>query len=44
MIEEERTKVLTRDKVILDSSSGNTGIAYALIGGERLSCGVGGAA
>jgi cysteine synthase B len=33
MIEEgERTGVLTREKVILDSSSGNTGIAYALIG------------
>ncbi len=36
MIEEgERTKVLTRDKVILDSSSGNTGIAYALIGAVK---------
>jgi cysteine synthase B len=32
MIEEgERSGALTRDKVILDSSSGNTGIAYALI-------------
>src|SRR5437762_14176741 len=27
-----REKKLTRDKSILDSSSGNTGIAYALIG------------
>jgi cysteine synthase B len=36
MIEEgERSKVLTRDKVILDSSSGNTGIAYALIGAVK---------
>ena len=36
MIEEgERTKVLTHDKVILDSSSGNTGIAYALIGAVK---------
>jgi cysteine synthase B len=36
MIEEgERTKVLTRDKAILDSSSGNTGIAYALIGAVK---------
>jgi cysteine synthase B len=36
MIEEgERSKVLTRDKIILDSSSGNTGIAYALIGAVK---------
>jgi S-sulfo-L-cysteine synthase (O-acetyl-L-serine-dependent) len=36
MIEEgEHTKVLTRDKIILDSSSGNTGIAYALIGAVK---------
>lgn len=27
-----REKQLTRDKIILDSSSGNTGVAYALIG------------
>jgi cysteine synthase B len=27
-----RTKKLTHDKVIMDSSSGNTGIAYAMIG------------
>lgn len=33
MIEEgERSGQLTRDKIILDSTSGNTGIAYALIG------------
>jgi len=33
MIEEgERAGALTRDKIILDSTSGNTGIAYALIG------------
>ncbi len=28
----ERSGLLTRDKIILDSSSGNTGIAYAMIG------------
>src|SRR5262245_56606942 len=27
-----KEKKLTRDKVILDSSSGNTGIAYAMLG------------
>src|SRR5438067_372293 len=27
-----REKKLTRDKTILDSSSGNTGVAYAMIG------------
>ena len=33
MIEEgQRSGALTRDKIILDSTSGNTGIAYALIG------------
>jgi cysteine synthase B len=33
MIEEEqRSGALTRDKIILDSTSGNIGIAYALIG------------
>lgn len=33
MIEEaERSGLLTKDKVILDSTSGNTGIAYAMIG------------
>lgn len=36
MIEEgERSGRLTRDKVILDSTSGNTGIAYAMIGAAR---------
>lgn len=36
MIEEgERLGVLTPDKVILDSTSGNTGIAYALIGAVK---------
>jgi cysteine synthase B len=36
MIEDgERSGALTRDKVILDSSSGNTGIAYALIGAVK---------
>src|SRR5271154_1075719 len=28
----ERTGKLTRDKIILDATSGNTGIAYAMIG------------
>ena len=33
MIEEgERSGALTRDKIILDATSGNTGIAYAMIG------------
>ena len=33
---------LTRDKVIMDSSSGNTGIAYAMIGAAaRLPSGAG---
>jgi cysteine synthase B len=36
MIEEgERSGALTHDRVILDSSSGNTGIAYALIGAVK---------
>src|SRR5919204_391091 len=36
MIEEgERSGALTRDKAILDSTSGNTGIAYALIGAVK---------
>src|SRR5262245_45465398 len=30
--EGERSGALTRDKVILDATSGNTGIAYAMIG------------
>ena len=36
MIEEgERRGVLTHDKAIIDSTSGNTGIAYALIGAAK---------
>jgi S-sulfo-L-cysteine synthase (O-acetyl-L-serine-dependent) len=31
----ERSGLLTRDKVILDSTSGNTGIAYAMIGAVK---------
>lgn len=33
--EAERTGRLTRDKIIIDSTSGNTGIAYALIGATK---------
>jgi cysteine synthase B len=32
ILDGERTGKLTRDKIILDSTSGNTGIAYAMIG------------
>jgi len=36
MIEEaERTGELTKEKIILDSTSGNTGIAYALVGAAK---------
>lgn len=36
MIEEgERSGALTRDRIIIDSTSGNTGIAYALMGAAR---------
>ncbi|MFW6076057.1 MAG: PLP-dependent cysteine synthase family protein [Chloroflexota bacterium] len=36
MIEEgERSGQLTRDKIIIDATSGNTGIAYAMIGAAR---------
>jgi S-sulfo-L-cysteine synthase (O-acetyl-L-serine-dependent) len=31
----ERSGVLTRDKIILDATSGNTGIAYAMIGAAQ---------
>lgn len=31
----ERRGALTRDKIILDATSGNTGIAYAMIGASR---------
>src|SRR5688500_9948588 len=32
----ERSGALTRDKIILDATSGNTGIAYAMIGAARV--------
>src|SRR5271155_3118111 len=32
ILDGERTGKLTHDKIILDSTSGNTGIAYAMIG------------
>jgi len=35
ILDGERTGKLTRDKIILDSTSGNTGIAYAMIGANR---------
>ncbi|HEV7677519.1 MAG TPA: cysteine synthase family protein [Candidatus Dormibacteraeota bacterium] len=36
MIEEaERSGELTRDRIVLDSTSGNTGIAYAMIGAAK---------
>ncbi|MEK7274647.1 MAG: cysteine synthase family protein [Candidatus Desantisbacteria bacterium] len=36
MIEDAETRgVLTRDKIILESSSGNTGVALAMIGAEK---------
>jgi cysteine synthase B len=36
MIEDgERQGVLTRDRIIVDSTSGNTGIAYALVGAAK---------
>jgi cysteine synthase B len=35
ILEGERTGALTRDRVILDATSGNTGIAYAMIGAAR---------
>src|SRR6266446_10006059 len=35
ILDGERTGKLTRDRVILDSTSGNTGIAYAMIGAYR---------
>lgn len=36
MIEEaERSGLLTRDRIIVDSTSGNTGIAYAMIGAAK---------
>ncbi|HXR77556.1 MAG TPA: pyridoxal-phosphate dependent enzyme [Bryobacteraceae bacterium] len=35
ILEGERTGKLTRDKILLDSTSGNTGIAYAMISANR---------
>jgi cysteine synthase B len=35
ILEGERSGALTRDKVIIDATSGNTGIAYAMIGASR---------
>jgi cysteine synthase B len=35
ILDGERTGKLTRDKIILDSTSGNTGIAYAMIGAHK---------
>jgi cysteine synthase B len=35
VLEGERTGLLTRGKTILDATSGNTGIAYAMIGAAR---------
>src|SRR5918996_5972056 len=31
----EKSGALTRDKILLDATSGNTGIAYAMIGAAR---------
>jgi len=35
MADGERSGALTRDKIIIDATSGNTGIAYAMIGAAR---------
>src|SRR5438034_3266130 len=35
VLEGERSGRLTPDRIILDSTSGNTGIAYAMIGASR---------
>jgi S-sulfo-L-cysteine synthase (O-acetyl-L-serine-dependent) len=35
ILDGERSGKLTRDKIILDATSGNTGIAYAMIGAAR---------
>lgn len=35
ILDGERRGLLTRDKIIIDATSGNTGIAYALIAAER---------
>ena len=36
ILDGERSGKLTRDTIILDATSGNTGIAYAMIGAARL--------
>ena len=35
ILEGEKSGALTRDKILLDATSGNTGIAYAMIGAAR---------
>ena len=35
MLDGERSGALTRDKILLDATSGNTGIAYAMVGASR---------
>src|SRR5688500_4806466 len=35
VLDGERRGLLTRDKTLIDATSGNTGIAYAMIGAER---------
>jgi cysteine synthase B len=35
ILDAERSGALTRDKILLDATSGNTGIAYAMIGAAR---------
>src|SRR6202049_4616838 len=35
ILDGERSGKLTHDKIILDSTSGNTGIAYAMIGAQK---------
>ena len=35
MLEGEKSGALTRDKILLDATSGNTGIAYAMMGAAR---------
>src|SRR3954452_17371742 len=35
ILDGERRGLLTKDKIILDATSGNTGIAYAMIAAER---------
>jgi len=35
ILEAERAGLLTKDKILIDSTSGNTGIAYAMLGAAR---------